>query len=247
MYDSVLPFDIVANGGSVNRTVITHLEVKNLSVGFDKAVMKGLSFAADSSQFISLDGPTGGGKSVLLRTLSGLIPPIEGQITMNHTDIGELSFEEFLPLRLTVGVSFDLGGLLSNQTLWDNLMLPLLYNRICNFDEAEARADRLVSAFGIGPYKTERPANVPGGIRKAACVARAFILDPSLIFLDEPTTGLNSEGLRALDFELGRVQKRKAIVMFSSRDEDFKARWATSRLHIEAGRTKFEYLKDVAA
>jgi ABC-type transporter Mla maintaining outer membrane lipid asymmetry ATPase subunit MlaF len=228
------------------RTPITSISVQDLVVGFDKPIVSGLSFNLKQGDCVSLHGPSGGGKSTLLRTLSGLIEPLSGKIFLNDINLVELSFEEFLPLRLNMGVSFDLGGLLSNRTIWDNMMLPLLYHKIYNFDEAEARADRLASSFGFLKYKNERPASIPGGIRKAACVARALLLDPQIIFMDEPTTGLNNEGIRALDFEMGRLMKRNAIVVFSTRDNEFEKKWANSILKVDSDRSEFSKIGSAA-
>lgn len=218
----------------MKRQSIESVVASELVVGFEGPVAPPVSFQLKKGDLLSLEGPSGGGKSTLLRTLSGLILPLEGRLLLNGSDVSEYSFEEFLPLRLNVGVSFDLGGLLNNRTLWDNLMLPLLYHKLFNFDEAEARADRLMSAFGLARYLNERPSNVPGGIRKAACVARAFVLDPELVILDEPTTGLNSEGLRALDFEMARLKRRGTIVVFANRDEGFRRKWATGILSLDS-------------
>lgn len=230
----------------MKRESISEISAHDLAIGFDRPIVSGISFELHRGDRVSLVGPSGGGKSTLLRTLSGLIEPKQGKILLNHTDMSELSFEEFLPLRLNIGVSFDLGGLLSNRTIWDNMMLPLLYHKVYNFDEAEARADRLISAFGLNKYKNERPASIPGGSRKAACVARAFVMDPAVVLLDEPTTGLNNEGLLALDFEMRRLQRRESILVFSTRDQDFEDKWSTARLVVDTNRCEFEKRKSAA-
>lgn len=199
----------------------------------EPSVAKDVNLTFKPGKVIWVTGASGSGKSTLLRTLSALILPQEGQLFINDDMyISEMSFEEFMPFRLNIGYSFELGGLLNNRTLWDNLTLPLLYHKAAGFKESEQRAEEILKMFAIDKYKNERPASVPGGVRKAACVARAFMLDPQILILDEPTTGLNEEGLGALQMLL-RQRDVTPLVLLTSRMTSFMETIADEELRLK--------------
>jgi ABC-type methionine transport system ATPase subunit len=109
----------------------------------------------------------------------------------------EMSFREFLPYRLTIGYSFETGGLLSNRTLFENLMLPLIFHQRCELAEATQRVNHWMQRFHLDKVRDQRPFSVTGGQRKAAVILRAFIHHPQLVLLDDATTGLKEESLEA--------------------------------------------------
>ena len=206
---------------------IKSLGFRDLAIGYEKPLVERINFDFALGKVAWLSGPSGGGKSTLMKTLAGLINPLNGDFLINGVAVQNLSFEEFLPYRLNIGYSFDQGGLLSNRTLWDNIMLPMLYHKLLPYSEAEQKAEGLVKLFAIDKYRNERPASVPGGVRKAACVARAFVMDPTVLLLDEPTTGLNDEGIEALHVLIGQIKRKgDAVVLFTSRSSQVVQRWA---------------------
>lgn len=210
---------------------ITQMTLKEVSFGHETPVLSNVNLDLRAGKFYWVRGESGGGKSTLLKLLAGLIEPLAGEFFVNSACVNDLTFEEFLPYRLNIGYSFDLGGLINNKTLWDNMMLPLLYHKIMTFEEAESRAASLFSQFQLDRYRNERPASVPGGIRKAACVARAFVLSPKILLLDEPFTGLNIEGAQALD-NVMKNSNSEHMVFITSRSEDYVKDWTNAELHV---------------
>ena len=136
---------------------------------------------------------SGSGRSTLLQILAGLAPLSSGQYKINGENISEMSFEEFLPYRLAIGYSFDFGGLLHNQTLLENLKLPLMYHKICSHSEAVKKVTHYMEALDILKYKDLRPSNVQTSVRKIAALIRPLLLNPQLLLLDDPSLGVEQE------------------------------------------------------
>jgi ABC-type transporter Mla maintaining outer membrane lipid asymmetry ATPase subunit MlaF len=178
-------------------------------------------FPVGTAVFIS--GPARQGRSTILRLLAGLEAPGSGRYLLNERDVAQMSFEEFLPWRKRIGFSFDFGGLLANRTLWQNLMLPLEYHRTLGADEAADRVASICRAFGLWDERDARPASVSGGSRKACAVARAFVMDPEMILLDDPFVALDAAAASAtLEFIAdGRARGRLKHLFMTSQDKSW--------------------------
>lgn len=219
------------------KKTIDRLELIEAAVGYEdgQTILKEQNLELKIGDSYWVTGTAGCGKSTLLRMLAGLLMPTKGQYYVNHDLASEMSFEEFMPYRLNIGYSFDLGGLMNNRTLFDNLMLPLLYHKACHYTVAEKRVNELLEIFHVERYRNERPASVPGAVRKASCVARAFVMEPEVLLLDEPTTGLTEEALHALSLCLENWKKtgqRKPLLLMTSRQKAFAEKWCEKTLRI---------------
>lgn len=148
------------------------------------------------------------GRSTMIKIMAGLLMPQQGEYFLNDNDIIKMSFDEFLPYRLKIGYGFDIGGLLSNRTLRENLLLPIQYHRANSFAEDQKRVDELIDLFGISQAQNERPAHVTGALRKSCCVARAFVMEPEMLLLDDPCQGL-SEGAIDMLIRLIKVYRER--------------------------------------
>ena len=137
----------------------------------------------------------GSGRSTMLMLLAGLLPDVKGQYFINDVDVNQMSFEDFLPYRLSIGYSFDLGGILHNRTIKENLMLPILYHKLLTQAEAEKKVMSIIEHMGIQQYIDLRPSQVPGGIRKHICVLRPLLLNPKVLLLDDPSLGLSQASI----------------------------------------------------
>ncbi len=177
-----------------------------------KLLFDHLNYEFMSGRCYWLRGLPGSGKSTLLRILVGLCFPTGGDFLINNLSVKEMSFEEFLPYRLKIGYSFDMGGLISNRTLFDNLMLPLTYHHFMPYKEAKEWVEHLGEEFAISSVMQLRPSRVSGSNKKAAVVARSLVLKPSVLVLDDPTTGLSES----------RVNKLIEILRQGIRDGLFK-------------------------
>lgn len=186
---------------------IQSLKFENLSFRHDggEVLLNEVSFEFPVRKVVKVESRAGGGKSTLLKILAGLTEPTSGDYLINDQKINEMSFEEFLSLRLQIGYSFDLGGLINNTSLAENIILPLLYHKICTVDEARARTQQMLKIFGLEEVADRRPSLVTGSARKSTCLARALIMNPQMLLLDDPTTGLSVGVTERL---VGQIQKQ---------------------------------------
>lgn len=196
---------------------IRDLRLRSITFGYDgrPAVFDDFDFEVPDVPAVWLKGRPGMGKSSLLKILAGLIVPPTGHYRINGVDVLELSFKEFIPYRLAIGYGFDSYGLLSNRSLYENLMLPLMFHRRCSETEADSRVRFWMDRFNIGGVADQRPFAVTGSQRKSVVVLRAFIHCPQIVLLDDPTAGLKEDGLKALadlvEDGMGRNGLRRVI------------------------------------
>lgn len=174
-------------------------------------------------QVVRLQGQAGAGKSAVLKLMAGLLSPQMGSIYLNGQAIEQMSFEEFLPYRLRIGYSFDLGGLLNNRTLRENLALPMQYHKRFDNQEIDRRVEEMLGMFQLQSQADKRPSNVAGSQRKATCVARALIMSPQFLILDDPTTGLSATSKIVLsDWIQAKLKSGELrFVLLSSEEPDW--------------------------
>ncbi|MGE4130513.1 MAG: ATP-binding cassette domain-containing protein [Bdellovibrionales bacterium] len=181
--------------------VIRELAFDQVSYRFSGAaepIFENISFTMPKAKAVWVRSPGGRGKSTLLRLLAGLFSPTSGRYLINGESVTDMSFEEFLPYRLSMGYSFDFGGLLSNKTLAENLMLPLQYHNLLSPDEAGERVQQMIETFALHQGRDMRPSAVPGSARKLTCVLRSLVTCPQVVFMDDPLTGLKQDNINDL-------------------------------------------------
>lgn len=194
----------------------TGLSFKDLSFQYqtENALLSDCTFDWPVGSALLFTGDSNGGKSSIFKLLAGLLQPVSGAYVINGQPVGQMSFEEFLPLRLKIGFSFDLGGLINNKSLFENLMLPLLYHNFYPVDSCEQKVNSLLELFHLKPVSHMRPSMISGSQRKLACVLRALVHEPEWVLLDDPFTGLSEEAvskLQQLLSDLRQDQKLKQI------------------------------------
>jgi phospholipid/cholesterol/gamma-HCH transport system ATP-binding protein len=196
-------------------------EFRDLQVGYpDVTLVQDMNIQLPLGTPVRIIGSTGSGKSAILRVAGGLLNPIKGDFYVNETAIHDLSFEELLPYRMKIGYGFDQGGLLNNRTLRENLALPLEYHKVMSSEDIDLCVNRELDRFDLLREADRRPFAVSGSQRKATCVARAMILDPELLILDEPATGLGEAAKNEL-VSLVKERMRKGqlkYVLYTSDD-----------------------------
>ena len=182
------------------RKAIDSLVIKNLSHFYkpEELVFDQVNFEFPKNQVLYLKGPRGSGKGTLMKILIGLQAPTSGEFLISNNPVNHLSHDEFNAYRLNMGFSFDVGGLINNLSLYENFKLMLDYH---NFIEPHKRFDYIVNlmkTFHLDEQKHLRPALISSSARKATSVLRAFILQPELVVLNDPTQGLAPEHIEPL-------------------------------------------------
>ena len=194
------------------------IEIRDLWTQFgDFVVHRGINLDVRSGEILSLVGGSGSGKTTMLRQMLGLERPARGEVRVFGTSLHGSDADALRRLRNRWGVLFQEGALFSALSVYDNLALPLREMRTVDEDMIRDLVMVKLEMVGIEPWHaTKMPADLSGGMIKRIALARALALEPELIFLDEPTAGLDpdrSESFVSLIRELHRQLKLSVVIV----------------------------------
>lgn len=177
--------------------------------------MDGLDLDVRKGEVLGFVGGSGMGKSVLTRTILGLVPKRAGQIEVFGQDLDRLSAGEFSALQQRFGVMFQQGALLSGLTVKQNVQIPMREHLKLSQALSDDLAMLKLGLVGLpADAANKMPSELSGGMIKRAALARALALDPELLFLDEPTSGLDPIGAADFDELIGTLQKTLGLTVF---------------------------------
>ena len=177
------------------------ISVRDLVVGFgERNVIDGFDLDVRKGEILGVVGPSGAGKSVTLRAVIGLLPKKAGTVEVFGIDMDEATHRERLSVERRWGVLFQQGALFSSLTVKQNVEMPLREHTRLSARMIDEIARLKIDLVGLKPEAADLyPAELSGGMIKRAALARALSLDPDIVFLDEPTAGLDPIGANAFD------------------------------------------------
>jgi len=176
------------------------IEVEDLVAHYgDREILKGVTMDVRDGEIMVIMGGSGSGKSTLLRFLMALEMKTSGRMKILGQDIDTLTSREFTDLRKKLGVAFQGGALFSSLTVGENIMLPLYEHTDLDAMTMEIMARMKLEVVELGGFENLMPAELSGGMIKRAAFARAVVMDPRILFCDEPSAGLDPAVASALD------------------------------------------------
>ena len=177
-----------------------HIEVKDLTMAYDDFIIQQhLNFSIHKGDIFIVMGGNGCGKSTLLRHLLGLKKPAAGEIYYQNKNLWKVSDTQRKKIMRSNGVMYQSGALWSSLTLEENIALPLKEYTDLAADEIKGLAYLKLALVGLVGFEEYYPAEISGGMKKRAGLARALALDPDILFFDEPSAGLDPESAKLLD------------------------------------------------
>jgi phospholipid/cholesterol/gamma-HCH transport system ATP-binding protein len=177
-------------------------------------VLDGVTFDVPRGKTSAILGPSGTGKSVLLKVVIGLLEPEAGQVYIDGDPIVGVREKEVLRIRRKIGVLFQDGALFGSMSLFDNIAFPLIEHTNKTDKEVRSIVLRKSELVGLVDHLHKLPGEVSGGMRKRAGLARALVLEPEILFFDEPDSGLDPVRVAYLDDLINTVHEETGATFF---------------------------------
>lgn len=187
------------------------IEVRDLHKSFGtQKVLRGVTLEVQPGQIFALMGPSGSGKSVLLKHIIGLERADQGQVLIGGRDAGDPETHR----QIHTAMVFQAGALFNSMTVFDNLALYLREHRLCSTKEIRERVLNAMEALGIANAAKKIPAELSGGMRKRVAVARAIVMEPQVILYDEPTSELDPSTAATVSELIADMRERTKATTF---------------------------------
>lgn len=174
-------------------------------------ILRGFSLKVYEGETLVLLGRSGGGKSVFLRHLIGLMKPVSGTIIYEGKDIAALEERELAPVRQSMGMLFQNGALFDSMNVGDNVAFPLREHGVTDEELIARKVDEALDMVDLSGQQHKMPVNLSGGMRKRVALARALINEPRCMLYDEPTAGLDPIVADSIDVLIRRLQRKLGV------------------------------------
>ena len=227
----------------------TILRVESLKKHYGKEpnitkALNGISFQVVKGEFLGIMGSSGSGKTTLLNCLATIIKPTDGSIQMQEKDLGQLKGSQLADYRgKEIGYLFQNFELLDNLTAKENILLPLSLHKV-DANESKVRLELLSQYLDISELLDKFPSQLSGGQRQKEAAARALILDPKIVFADEPTGALDSKNATILMQKLSEMNQVEETTILMVTHDSVAASFCNRILFIQDGKLFHEIRRD---
>ncbi|RSI86859.1 ABC transporter ATP-binding protein [Streptococcus mitis] len=227
----------------------TILRVESLKKYYGKGpnitkALDGISFQVGKGEFLGIMGSSGSGKTTLLNCLATIIKPTDGSIQMQGKDLGQLKGNHLADYRgKEIGYLFQNFELLDNLTAKENILLPLSLHKV-DANESKVRLELLSQYLDISELLDKFPSQLSGGQRQRVAAARALILDPKIVFADEPTGALDSKNATILMQKLSEMNQVEETTILMVTHDSVAASFCNRILFIQDGKLFHEIRRD---
>ena len=227
----------------------TILRVESLKKHYGKEpnitkALNGISFQVVKGEFLGIMGSSGSGKTTLLNCLATIIKPTDGSIQMQGKDLGQLKGSQLADYRgKEIGYLFQNFELLDNLTAKENILLPLSLHKV-DTNESKVRLELLSQYLDISELLDKFPSQLSGGQRQRVAAARALILDPKIVFADEPTGALDSKNATILMQKLSEMNQVEETTILMVTHDSVAASFCNRILFIQDGKLFHEIRRD---
>jgi len=195
----------------------TLIEARDLAVGYDGcAILTGINFTVTSGEVFVIGGGSGCGKSTLMKAMITLLPPVAGTLRIAGHDLVTGGDEAVSHVRQSIGVMYQGGALFGGLTVLENVRLAMEEQGFFTWSEMNSLALSLLAMVDLDEHSNKMPSALSGGMQKRAAVARAMAMNPQIVFLDEPSAGLDpvsSAGFDRMVVRLARSTGRTFVVV----------------------------------
>lgn len=174
----------------------------------EQQVLQGVNLNIRDGELMAIIGRSGGGKSVLLKTITGLLKPDAGSVIIDGVDVTQVRGKELEEIRRKVGVLFQGGALFDSLTAFENVAFPLEERTKLGKAEIYRRVIMALEDVGLTNIEYKYPSEMSGGMRKRVALARTLVTEPKVVFFDEPTTGLDPILLHTTHMLIRETQKK---------------------------------------
>ena len=211
------------------------IKLKGLWQSFgDNQVLKGLDLDIERGETIVVIGQSGCGKSVLLKTIVGLLIPDEGDVVIDNVSLKRIKKRELYEIRKKIGMVFQSSALFDSLSVWENVGLGLIEHSRMKRVEIQQIAREKLELVGLSDVEDMYPAELSGGMKKRVGIARAIAMNPEFVFYDEPTTGLDpiiADRINNLIIELQKKLKTTTAAVTHNMTSAYKIADRIAMLH----------------